>query len=77
MEHLPERPSAAAEGCSPQGWDIRWGDDFFFLDTRVETQCSGTGQHTGTTEIDTMGEEIHPQLIKHLHGVRYPLVLNK
>jgi len=50
---------------------------FCFLDTRVESECSGTGQCTGTTAMDTMGEEINLQLIKYLHGVRYLLVRDK
>lgn len=65
------------EGLLSPGWDVRGGAGCFFLDTRVEAERSSTGQHAGTTTMDTTGEEICPQLIKHLHGVRYLLVLNK
>lgn len=46
---------------------------FFFLDTRLEADSSDTEPHTGTTMMNTKGEQIHSQLIKHLHGIRYHL----
>lgn len=49
----------------------------FILGTRMEADCLDTELHTGTTVMNTTGEQIHPQLIKHLHGVRYHLVPNK
>lgn len=69
---LQQQRAALPRGGTLWGWD-----GFFFLETRVEAECLGTREHTGTTEMDTMGEEICPQLIKHLHGVRYLLLLNK
>lgn len=50
---------------------------FFFLDTRMEADCLDMELHMGTTVMNTTGEQIHGQLIKHLHGVRYQLVFNK
>lgn len=50
---------------------------FFFLDTRREAYCSDTELHTRTTVLNTTGEQIHPQLIKHLCGVRYHLAFDK
>lgn len=62
------------EATSWNTWDMlfpgvgcKGGAGLLFLDTRVETDCPSMGQHTETTMMDTIGEEINSQLVKYFH----------